>query len=264
VHRRRTRGNRRGGGDFAASGGDAARESSLRCRAVVAEDAERSAAPARPPPPRNTTVAAITRLPRPYPTPRTRNTVYERRAWRVKAQIVSFKLEDDSDIHLILYSAGRYMIAELPLAGCLPRTTRDRRAIVAARAAFVRRCGFPTLDRQPLGAVALVSGVGFWDVRARAERRRAKLRRAASGDRASPHRRLRVAASRRSRGDACEAGKLPQRLDAVVKGEPAGKPGAPSDRCRCGHGKVATNCTYEHCNNRGVGTTNAQGSKEVG
>jgi hypothetical protein len=112
--------------------------------------------------PRNTTVAAITGLPRPYPTPRTRNTVYERRAWR--------------------------------------------RAIIAARATFVRRCGFPTLDRQPLGAVALVSGVGFWDVRARAERRRAKLRRAASGDRASPHRRLRVAASRRSRGDACEAG----------------------------------------------------------
>jgi hypothetical protein len=38
--------------------------------------------------PRNTTVAAINRLPRPYPTPKTRNTAYERRAWRVKAQIV--------------------------------------------------------------------------------------------------------------------------------------------------------------------------------
>jgi hypothetical protein len=114
--------------------------------------------------PRNTTVAAINALPMPHPTPRTRNTVYERRAWRVKAQIVSFKLEDDSDIHLILYWAGRYMIAELPSAACLPRTTRDRRAIVAARATFVRRCGFPTSDRQPLGAVAYVSGVGFWDV----------------------------------------------------------------------------------------------------
>jgi hypothetical protein len=100
----------------------------------------------------------------PHPTPRTRNTVYERRAWRVKAQIVQFKLEDDSDIHLILFWAGRYMIAEMPFAGCLPRTTRDRRAIVAARAAFVRRCGLPTTSRQPLGAVAYVSGVGFWDV----------------------------------------------------------------------------------------------------
>jgi hypothetical protein len=114
--------------------------------------------------PRNTSVAAINALPMPQPTPRTRNTAYERRTWRVKAQIVSFKLEDDSDIHLILYWAGRYMIAELPLAACLPSTTRDRRAIAAARATFVRRCGFPSSERQPLGAVALVSGVGFWDV----------------------------------------------------------------------------------------------------
>jgi hypothetical protein len=92
------------------------------------------------------------------------STAYERRAWRVKAQIVQFKLEDDSDIHLVLYWAGRYMIAEMPFAGCLPRTTRDRRAIVAARVGFVRRCGFPTSTWQSLGAVAYVSGVGFWDV----------------------------------------------------------------------------------------------------
>jgi hypothetical protein len=114
--------------------------------------------------PRNTSVAAINALPRPYPTPTTRSTVYERRAWRVKAQIVQFKLEDDSDIHLVLFWGGRYMIAEMPYAGCLPRTTRDRRAIVAARVTFVRRCGFPTSSWQSLGAVAYVSGVGFWDV----------------------------------------------------------------------------------------------------
>jgi len=113
--------------------------------------------------PRTTSVVAINRLARPYPTPTTRNTIYERRAWRVKAQIVQFKLEDDSDIHLILFWGGRYMIAEMPFAGCLPRTTRDRRAIVAARVGFVRRCGLPTSDFQPLGAVAYVSGVGFWD-----------------------------------------------------------------------------------------------------
>jgi hypothetical protein len=56
------------------------------------------------------------------------------------------------------------MIAEMPFAGCLPRTARDRRAIVAAGAGFVRRCGFPTSDWQSLGAVAYLSGVGFWDV----------------------------------------------------------------------------------------------------
>jgi hypothetical protein len=113
--------------------------------------------------PRNTTIAAINALPMPHPTPTTRNTAFERRTWRVKAQIVQFKLEDDSDIHLILFWQGRYMIAEMPSAACLPRATRDRRAIVAARAGFVRRCGVPTSDWQPLGAVALISGVGFWD-----------------------------------------------------------------------------------------------------
>jgi hypothetical protein len=113
--------------------------------------------------PRNTSIAAINALPMPHPTPRTRNTGFERRTYRVTAQIVSFKLEDDSDIHLILYWASRYMIAEMPSAACLPPRTRDRRAIVAARATFLRRCGFPTSVRQPLGAVALVSGVGFWD-----------------------------------------------------------------------------------------------------
>jgi hypothetical protein len=93
-------------------------------RVVVAEDPQRGLVNLHP---RNTSVAAINALPRPYPTPRTRSTVCERRAWRVKAQIVQFKLEGDSDIHLVLFWAGRYMIAEMPFAGCLPRTTRDRR-----------------------------------------------------------------------------------------------------------------------------------------
>jgi hypothetical protein len=114
--------------------------------------------------PRNTSVAAINRQSRPYPTPTTRNTAYERRAYRVAAQIVQFKLEEDSDIHLILFWGGRYMIAEMPFAGCLPQRTRDRRAIVAARNLFVRRCGFPTTSWQSLGAVAYISGVGFWDI----------------------------------------------------------------------------------------------------
>jgi hypothetical protein len=37
-------------------------------------------------------------------------------------------------------------------------------AIIAARRIFTRRRGAPTDARQPLGAVAYISGVGFWDV----------------------------------------------------------------------------------------------------
>jgi hypothetical protein len=114
--------------------------------------------------PRLTSVVAINRRGMPVPTPRTRSTPYERRVWRVKAQIVQFKLEDDSDIHLILYWRGSYMIAEMPTASCLPFRARDRRAIIAARRLFVSRCGLPTSSWQSLGAVALISGVGFRDV----------------------------------------------------------------------------------------------------
>jgi hypothetical protein len=113
--------------------------------------------------PRNTTIAAIDARPMPHPAPKTRSTGYERRVWRVEAQIVQFKSEEDSDIHLILFDKGHYMIAEMPLASCLPKTTRDRKAIIRARATFISKCGQPTSDWQSLGAVAYISGVGFWD-----------------------------------------------------------------------------------------------------
>jgi hypothetical protein len=113
--------------------------------------------------PRNTTVAGINGLLIPHPTPRRRSTGYERRTWRVKAQIVQFKLEDDSDIHLILFDRGSYLIAEMPFAACLPARTRDRRAIVNVRRLFERRCRQPSPTWQNLGAVVVISGAGFWD-----------------------------------------------------------------------------------------------------
>jgi hypothetical protein len=113
--------------------------------------------------PRNTTVAAINRLRMPVLTPATRSTVFQRRVWRVKAQIVQYKLEADSDIHLILFAGGAYMIAEMPSPACLSRKTRVRAAIAAVRTRFEGRCGMPSSQWQFLGAVAYVSGVGFWD-----------------------------------------------------------------------------------------------------
>jgi len=56
------------------------------------------------------------------------------------------------------------MIAEMPAARCLPKTARDRKAIIAARKKFETSCGKPTDTWQPLGAVAHISGVGFFDI----------------------------------------------------------------------------------------------------
>jgi hypothetical protein len=112
--------------------------------------------------PRATTVAAINRL-RPPAVLTLARAAYERRVWRVTAQIVEYKLEADQDVHLVLFDHGNYLIAEMPSAGCLPATTRDRRAIVAVRHLFQSRCGVPTDSWQQLGAVVRISGVGVFD-----------------------------------------------------------------------------------------------------
>jgi hypothetical protein len=62
----------------------------------------------------------------------------------VSAQITEFKIEGDSDIHLVLFGDGGYLIAEMPAAQCLPNKTRDPKAIVAARTRFETGCGQPT------------------------------------------------------------------------------------------------------------------------
>lgn len=114
--------------------------------------------------PKNTTVAAINALPQPQPTPKTRTTAFERQVWRVNVQIIKFKLEGDSDIHLVMFADGAYGIAEMPAAQCLPKTTRDRKAIIAARNKFTSSCGQPTNSWKQLGAVVSISGVGFFDI----------------------------------------------------------------------------------------------------
>jgi hypothetical protein len=103
--------------------------------------------------PKNTTVAAINALPQPHATSKTRSTGFSRRVWRVPAQITEFKLEGDSDIHLILFDAGSYLIAEMPAGQCIPKKARDRKAMIAVRRKFETQCGKPTTEWQPLGAV---------------------------------------------------------------------------------------------------------------
>jgi hypothetical protein len=108
--------------------------------------------------PRATTIAAINARPMPVRAP-TRRDAFERQVWRVSAQIVEYKLEDDQDIHLVLYGAGAYLIAEMPAASCLPRRTRDRRAIVRVRRFFETGCGAATNSWHQLGAPSLTSAV---------------------------------------------------------------------------------------------------------
>jgi len=63
-----------------------------------------------------------------------------------------------------MFGDSAYGIAEMPAATCLPKKTRDRKAIIAARMKFTANCGQPTNSWKQLGAVVSISGVGFFDI----------------------------------------------------------------------------------------------------
>jgi hypothetical protein len=116
--------------------------------------------------PKATTIAAIDRLVRPHPTPTTRSTGFQRHVWRVRGQIVEYRLERDGDVELALYDGGHsYLTATMPHPRCLRARTRGREAIVRARALLEGLCGPARREWRDLGAVAVVDGVGYWGAR---------------------------------------------------------------------------------------------------
>jgi hypothetical protein len=113
-------------------------------------------------PPRVTTIEAIGQRARPQPTPSRRTTTFQKRTWEVVASVDSYRL-DHGELRLVLFDHGTYMNAVVPLPGCLPSKARERKAMTAVWNRFAPKCGRPTNDWQPLGAVAYVRGVGFWN-----------------------------------------------------------------------------------------------------
>ena len=114
--------------------------------------------------PQTTSIAALAARRRPAPLSRRRDG-FERRTWRVVAQITEYRLAPDGAVRLILFDAGSYMRAELPPPACLKPRTRARRALVRTRTRFLAACGAATTAWKPLGAVGYVTGVGFWGSR---------------------------------------------------------------------------------------------------
>lgn len=113
--------------------------------------------------PRDTTARAINERSRPRPTPTRRNRAFERHVWRVRAVILRDRLKRDGDIQLILVAGHSYLHAEFPAPACIPSTARGRATMIATRRRFERGCGVATRTWRDQGAVALVSGAGFWD-----------------------------------------------------------------------------------------------------
>jgi hypothetical protein len=116
--------------------------------------------------PRLTTITHLRRLRAPVNLPSTRIRPVEVTTYRVRARLVAAKVEDDSDIHLVIAdpASGATMIAELPAFPCtIGATAADRKLIQRARASFVRACGLPEDFYTDLNGTATVTGVGFFD-----------------------------------------------------------------------------------------------------
>jgi hypothetical protein len=119
--------------------------------------------------PLQTTIAALGERPSPRPLPRTRSTKFQRQTYTVVAQITEYRL-DGNELRLVLFDHGAYMNAVIPIPDCLPRTTRARGTLVGIWSMFLSSCGRPQQAWQPQGAVAYVSGVGFWSSRFKTRR----------------------------------------------------------------------------------------------
>jgi hypothetical protein len=114
-----------------------------------------------------TSIAALRRRLAPSNLGTTRIAPVEFHSYRVRARLVAFKLEADSDIHLVIAdpNTGGTMIAEFPLLACVDHglpTVRGK--ISAARAALIRTCGQPSSSTfTALSGTASLTGVGFFD-----------------------------------------------------------------------------------------------------
>jgi hypothetical protein len=91
----------------------------------------------------------------------------ERTTFRMRAKLVEMKLEDDSDIHLVIADpsrTGATMIAEFPSKSCTAGATpRARTKMNRARTALMAACGAPSRSFRKLNGTATISGVGFFD-----------------------------------------------------------------------------------------------------
>jgi hypothetical protein len=91
----------------------------------------------------------------------------ERTTYRVRASLLEMKLEDDSDIHLVIADPSKRratVIAEFPAASCMAGASRIARTKMRrARNALVAACGSPSRSFKRLVGTATISGVGFFD-----------------------------------------------------------------------------------------------------
>jgi hypothetical protein len=112
----------------------------------------------------SSTIAALDALPAPSSLP-SNNRVQptETTVFQLSATLTEFKLEADSDYHLVLSDgAGHTMISEIPDPACVGSSSRLLSRIRTARAQFDAKYT-PTGSFQTVNVPVTVTGVGFFD-----------------------------------------------------------------------------------------------------
>jgi hypothetical protein len=114
--------------------------------------------------PVNSTIATLTGFTAPLSLPpNNRISPQERQTFVLRdINLVSYKLESDSDYHLVLSDGSRTMITEIPSPSCVGASSRFSSSIQSARATFDSRF-HATTTKQFANVTATVTGVGFFD-----------------------------------------------------------------------------------------------------
>ena len=114
--------------------------------------------------PQQTTIAALIALPAPTSLPsNNRIQPTETTVFQLQATLTEYKLEADSDYHLILSdSSGDTMISEIPSPACVGSSSRLLSGIENARSEFDARYT-PTDSFQTANVPVTITGVGFFD-----------------------------------------------------------------------------------------------------
>jgi hypothetical protein len=112
-----------------------------------------------------TSIAAISKLRPPARIAGTRASKFQHHVWRLRTVVDRYRLASNGEIVLILYSidSAQYMNAYLPNPDCLGHSSRQRRAMLAARSAFTSSCPALSPSFQLLGTTVDIAGAGFWN-----------------------------------------------------------------------------------------------------
>jgi hypothetical protein len=117
---------------------------------------------------KQTTIRGLRRRHPPAHLGATRNTGVETTTFQVRAALVEMKIEEDSDIHLVIREPGAprlTMIVEFPAYACTRGATKSARSMMrTARARLVHTCGAPMRSHfSNLAGEATITGVGYFD-----------------------------------------------------------------------------------------------------